>query len=311
MRRAHEPPAHRDVEDRVARPRRILQVAPAPLEAAVADRLGDGPLAVREEPVEVAARDEVGRRDRLGVERRVAEVLVDVAADEGAQGVGRTRHHGGAVVEGADELEQPVGEPGCRRRRRPQVGEQRAQVPAQQRARALRPGDRRGGPAADAAGAQERLGAVRDEQVVLGVRVDGVGARRRPAREVARGQHRAAPVLLDDAAAGQQQRHLHPLGVARADHRARPRDPGGVRPQPVEREGPERMTRDAALERRVAARPDRERLEHPRRGVRPQVEALAGRNLPGVDDDAHLPAMQAIRPARARTPPAARVRCPA
>ena len=141
---AHEPPAGRDVEDRVACAHRVLQIAAAALQAAVADRLGDGPRAVLEEPVEVPARDEVRRRDGLGVERRVAEMLVDVPADEGAQRVGRARDDGRAV-ERADELEQSVGEPGAGGDADPRSPAGCAGSGAGARPRPAS-GDRRGGP---------------------------------------------------------------------------------------------------------------------------------------------------------------------
>jgi hypothetical protein len=74
----------------------------------VTDGLGDRPLAVLEEPVEPAPGDEVRRRDRLWVERRVAEALVDVAAHEGAQRIGRARQHRGSW-EMLDDWGDPLG----------------------------------------------------------------------------------------------------------------------------------------------------------------------------------------------------------
>src|SRR5215208_2051813 len=81
VRSAREPPRQGDVEDRPVREARIGEVAPAALEAGVADRLGHGARLVLEEPVEVAARDVVRPGDDVGGEAAVPDARGDVRAD--------------------------------------------------------------------------------------------------------------------------------------------------------------------------------------------------------------------------------------
>src|SRR6478672_12111592 len=104
---AREAPGQGDVEDRPVCEARVGEVAPAALEAGVADRLGHGAGLVLEHAVEVAARDVVRTGDGIGREVAVPGARGDVRADLPAQERrGRGLRADAARVQAADEGQQ-------------------------------------------------------------------------------------------------------------------------------------------------------------------------------------------------------------
>src|SRR3954447_17520076 len=100
---AREAPGQGDVEDGPVGEARIGEVAPAALQAGVADRLGHRARLVLEQAVEVAPRDVMRAGHGLGRQVAVPGARGDVGADLPAEEHrGRGLHAGAARVQAAD-----------------------------------------------------------------------------------------------------------------------------------------------------------------------------------------------------------------